>query len=184
MSRVNYLLRRYAYETGDFLLASGVRSNEYLDVKNAILQPTVGWELAVEAAEQFGMARAVAGVAVGGAMLARLVGSVRSLPSLVVRPEVKAHGFSRLVDGLRNLDAFNEAGDELPITLVEDVVTSGESVVKALHALAKEAKQCRVTDCVIVCDRQAGGLPYLRKEFPGIKFHVLTTLAAVRGTGL
>jgi orotate phosphoribosyltransferase len=185
MSRhVNYLLRRYAYETGDFLLASGARSSEYLDVKNAILQPTAGWDLAMAASEQFGTARAIAGVAIGGAMLARLVAGIRSLPSLVVRPEIKSHGNRRHVDGLRNLTDFNEEGDAIPITLIEDVVTSGESVVKALHALAKEAKTCKVTDCVIVCDRQAGGMDYLKQEFPGIKFHVLTTLSAVRETGL
>lgn len=184
MSRINYLLRRYAYETGDFLLASGARSNEYLDVKNAILQHTAGWELAVEAAHQFGMARAVAGVAVGGAMLARLVAAVRTVPCLVVRPEAKDHGKKKCVEGIRNLTSFAAPDDKVPITLIEDVVTSGESVVKALHALAREARECLVTECVVVCDREAGGMDYLRKEFPGIKFHALTTLSAVRETEL
>ncbi len=183
MDRVASLLRMYAYETGDFTLASGAKSKEYIDVKNAILRPSAGWELAVEAAHVFGHCRAIAGVAVGGAMLARLVSSIRQVPCLVVRPEAKDHGKKRLVDGLRNLAAHNEAGDDVEVTLIEDVVTSGGSVVKALHALAKEAKQCKVTDVVIVCDREAGGMDYLKKEFPGIQFHTMTTISDVRGTG-
>lgn len=191
MNRLNYLLRRYAYETGQFELASGAISNEYLDVKNAILQPDAGFEIAYEAAHTFGAARAVAGVAVGGALLARLVSAIRHLPCLVVRPEPKAHGKKKCVDGLRNLHApkeggvgHNESGDRAPITLIEDVVTSGGSVVNALHALAREATIVQVTEVVIVCDREAGGMDYLKKEFPGIKFHALTTLSAVRAVEL
>jgi orotate phosphoribosyltransferase len=176
---INSLLKRFAYETGDFTLASGAKSSEYLDVKNAILQPGIGWDLAVDVAHSFGTARAIAGVAIGGAMLARLVAGVRFLPTLIVRPEPKEHGKASQVDGLRAFK-FNAPADQIEVVLIEDVITSGSSVVKALHALAKDAKQCKVTAVRAVVDRQAGGMEYLRKEFPGIDFQALTTLEAIR----
>jgi len=178
--RISTLLFHHAYETGTFILANGGVASEYLDVKNAILHATAGWELAVETAHAFGACRAVAGVAVGGAMLARLVSSIRSKPCLVVRPEVKSYGKQRQIDGVRNLSKYNEPGDAVETVLIEDVITTGKSVVTALHALAREVPQCKVTEVIAVCDREADGLAYLRQEFPAIKFTALVTLSEVR----
>lgn len=158
--------------TGDFQLSSGERSSEYLDVRAAILAENNGiaWQA-------FGLIPAVdafAGVVLGGALLAlRLAQWRNSVPALAVRAEPKQHGLQQQVEGLANVQPG------AMVALVEDVVTSGGSVLRAADAL--HAAGLRVVHVLAVVDREQGGLERVRAALPGVPVLALTTLEKVRG---
>ena len=85
------------------------------------------------------------------------------LKALYVRPEAKDHRTGKLVEGL-----FKD-GDE--VVLVEDVVTSGESSVKALRVL--QAAGLKIRAVVSVLDREDGGRSIIE---PICEFHSLTVI--------
>ena len=98
--------------------------------------------------------RAVAGPAVSGVPIATAV-TVASLQrntpifGLVTRSQTKDHGRMALVEGADNVKPG------VPVVLVDDVLTSGSSLVKAVDALRGAGYQ--VAHAVVLLDRGAGG---------------------------
>jgi orotate phosphoribosyltransferase len=154
-----------------FILKSGKESLVYVDVRITALSHEGIWVLApfiYEYVIRFPTVGLVAGVAIGGCPLATgvsMYSSTRSqhLNALYVRPEAKDHGTGKLVEG-----SF-KAGDE--VILVEDVVTSGGSSVKAIKALQEAGLNVKAV--VAVLDRDEGGRALIE---PLCEFHSLTTL--------
>jgi len=154
-----------------FILKSGKQSLVYVDVRITALSHEGIWVLApfiYEYVVRFPNVGLVAGVAIGGCPLATGVSMYSStrgqnLNALYVRPEAKDHGTGKLVEG-----SF-KPGDE--VILVEDVVTSGGSSVKAIKALQEAGLQVKAV--VAVLDREEGGRALIE---PLCEFHSLTTL--------
>lgn len=138
------LIEHGAVLTGDFVLASGAKSSYYLDVKTAITSPVV---LAAIGKEISRMERfeVVAGVAVGGVPLAVAVSLASGKPYAIIRDKEKSHGRGGRVIG-------TVAGKD--VLLVEDVTTSGGSVLSGIDALRDEG--ATVGTVVTVVDRLAG----------------------------
>ncbi|MEY3735235.1 MAG: Orotate phosphoribosyltransferase, partial [Cyanobacteriota bacterium] len=116
---------------------------------------------------------AVAGLTLGAdplvsavALSAALEG--RSLDALIVRKEAKGHGTGAWLEG-----PLPEPGQV--ITVLEDVVTSGGSSLKAVHQL-REAGY-RVQRVVTIVDRQEGGQDAL--EAAGLELRSLFQLEAI-----
>ena len=165
-------LRRHALLKGSFVLTSG-RTAEYLvDAKRAILLPA-GFsalaELVAAQAREWG-ATAVGGMTMGADPIAcaALAGGAE-VKAFFVRKEVKQHGLARRIEG-PPLDA----GDRC--MLVEDVVTTGGSTIRALEALRDEGH--RVCGVLAICDRLAGGAEAI-EEAAGAPFVALTTIDEV-----
>ncbi|MCA9547987.1 MAG: orotate phosphoribosyltransferase, partial [Myxococcales bacterium] len=78
----------------------------------------------------------------------------RPLPAFIVRKTAKGHGTGAWVEGRRNLP------DGTPVIVLEDVVTTGGTTLKAIDHIREE----RLVPVGIVCilDRGAGGLDNLR----------------------
>lgn len=154
-----------------FILKSGKESLIYVDVRITALSHEGIWVLSPFIYEQvikYSNVGLVAGVAIGGCPLATgvsMYSSTRSqhLNALYVRPEAKDHGTGKLVEG-----SF-KAGEG--VILVEDVVTSGGSSVKAIKALQESG--LKVLAVVAVLDRDEGGRALIE---PLCYFHALTTL--------
>ena len=149
------LLAERAYRHGSFTLASGRSSNHYVNCKPVSLS---GEGLALLAARMLDLvepqAVAVAGLTLGAdplvsgvAQAAALAG--RALDALIVRKEAKGHGTGAWLEG-----PLPAAGSV--ITVLEDVVTTGGSSLKAVHQL-REAGYT-VNRVVTIVDRQEGGL--------------------------
>ena len=149
------LLATKAYRHGQFTLASGRSSDHYVNCKPVSLS---GQGLALLGAlmlEQVeAEAAAVAGLTLGAdplvsavALQAALAG--RSMDALIVRKEAKGHGTGAWLEGPRP-----PAGSV--ITVLEDVVTTGGSSLKAVNQL-REAGYT-VNRVVTIVDRQEGGL--------------------------
>lgn len=165
------MLARRAYRRGDFLLASGRRSKHYVNCKPVSLSSrgaTLLAPLLLEAVDP--KAQAVAGLTMGAdplvscvAMAAGLAG--RPLDALIVRKEPKGHGTDAWIEG--PLPAPGA-----PVTVLEDVVTTGGSCLKAVKRL-REAGYA-VQEVVAVVDRQDGGQATLAAE--GLRLKALFLL--------
>ena len=149
------MLATKAYRHGTFTLASGRTSHHYVNCKPVSLSGT-GLALlgALMLEEIETAATAVAGLTLGAdplvsavALQAALAG--RDLDALIVRKEAKGHGTGAWLEG-----PLPESGSV--ITVLEDVVTTGGSSLKAVKQL-REAGYT-VNRVVTIVDRQEGGL--------------------------
>jgi len=148
------LLAERAYRHGSFTLASGRTSNHYVNCKPVSLS---GQGLALLSAQMLGLvdadAAAVAGLTLGADPLVSGVAQAaawagRGLDALIVRKEAKGHGTGAWLEG-----PLPAPGSR--ITVLEDVVTTGGSSLKAVHQL-REAGYV-VERVVTIVDRQEGG---------------------------
>ena len=137
-------------------LASGKTSDFFIDCKQTVLtaegHALVG-QLMLEAIADERI-DAVAGVELGGCPLASavaLTSSLRKNPldAIYVRKEAKDHGSQRLVEGGTRLQQGAR------IALLEDVVTTGGSTLKAAEKLAQSGFV--VARVVALVDRLEGG---------------------------
>src|SRR6187200_1897863 len=127
-------LRRHALVIGEVTLTSGRTAQYYVDAKRAILRPAGFAALAELVAAR---ARAWKATAVGGLTMgadapacAALAGGA-DVKAFFVRNEVKGHGLQRRIEG-----PPLERGERCLI--VEDVVTSGGSTIRAIEAVREE----------------------------------------------
>jgi orotate phosphoribosyltransferase len=149
------LLAGKAYRHGQFTLASGRSSDHYVNCKPVSLSGmglALLGSLLLEQVETD--ASAVAGLTLGAdplvsavALQAALAG--RELDALIVRKEAKGHGTGAWLEGPLPADGS-------VITVLEDVVTTGGSSLKAVTQL--RAAGYRVNRVVTIVDRQEGGL--------------------------
>jgi orotate phosphoribosyltransferase len=150
------LLRDRSIRTGDFVLASGARSTYYIDARlttmSGIGQLLIG-RLGLAAIDARGwQPQSVGGLTLGADPVAYAIAHAaaaarRSLDAFTVRKEAKAHGTGRVIEG--NLQ------DGADIVIVEDVITSGESALRAIRAVADAG--VRVLGVLTVVDREEGG---------------------------
>jgi orotate phosphoribosyltransferase len=162
-------LREHALIVGEVTLTSGATAPYYVDAKRAILRPA-GFaalaELVAERATARG-ATAVGGLTMGADPLvcAALAGGADA-KGFFVRKEAKAHGLQRQIEG-----PPLEPGDRCLI--VEDVVTTGGSTLRAIEAV--RAAGLEVCGVVVVLDRLAGGAEAIQAA-AGAPYDALTTI--------
>ncbi len=165
-------LQDHALVIGEVVLTSGATAQYLIDAKRAVLRPAGFGALAELVAAQ---ARAWSATAVGGMTMgadpiacAALAGGA-DVKAFFVRKEVKQHGLARRIEGPL-LDADERC------MLVEDVVTTGGSTIKALEALRSEGHQ--VCGVLAICDRLAGGGATI-EQAAGAPYVALTTIDEV-----
>ena len=119
--------------TNPFTWASGWKSPFYCDNRKTLSYPSlrnfVKLELCHAIQEQFPEAEAVAGVATGAIAQGALVADELDLPFVYVRSKPKDHGLENLIEGEL------EAGTK--VVVVEDLISTGGSSLKAVEALRK-----------------------------------------------
>jgi orotate phosphoribosyltransferase len=149
--RLATALREHALVIGEVTLTSGATARYLIDAKRAILLPegfaALGELVAAQAAE-WG-ATAVGGMTMGADPIAcaALAGGA-DVKAFFVRKEAKAHGLTRRVEG-------PVLGPEDRCLVVEDVVTTGGSTLRAIEALRDEG--LAICGVLAICDRLAGG---------------------------
>jgi len=157
-----------AVEFGDFVLASGRRSDVYVNVKRAVTRPGILRLCARAMADHIGGAVRIAGVELGAVPLAVAVSLETGLPFIMVRKRPKDHGTQSLLEGEL------EPADE--VVLVEDVTTTAGSAVKAVYALREGG--ATITRVVAVIDRGEGATEALAAE--GVELIPILTLSELR----
>ncbi|MFA5079061.1 MAG: orotate phosphoribosyltransferase [Dehalococcoidia bacterium] len=143
-----------AIKFGEFILASGAKSNRYFEGKLLTLHPEgacrVG-EAVFKILESSG-AQAVGGLILGAIPIATAVSIIshekgKPMLAFMVRESPKQHGTKKLIEGPL------EPG--MKVAIVDDVVTRGGSVFKAIEAV--ESFGCKVVKVVAIVDRHEGG---------------------------
>jgi orotate phosphoribosyltransferase len=163
-------LREHALVIGEVVLTSGATAQYLVDAKRAILRPAgfaaLG-ELVAEHARRLGVT-AVGGMTMGADPIAcaALAGGA-DVKAFFVRKEAKQHGLARRIEG-----PPLEPGERC--LLVEDVVTTGGSTVRAIEAVREEGHE--VCGVVAICDRLAGGGANLEAAAPDAPYIALTTI--------
>ena len=147
------LLAKDAYRHGDFILASGKKSSHYVNCKPVSLSgPGIDLISSLLLDLVDSESRSVAGLTLGAdplvsgvAMAANHAG--RPLNALIVRKEAKGHGTGAWIEG-----PLPPKGSVL--TVLEDVVTTGESSIKAVNRL----RDCgyEVNSVLAIVDREEG----------------------------
>ena len=169
IERLQALMQRHCFQYGDFTLSSGQKSKYYYNGKKVTLRPSAAkliGEAVVDVVLASG-ADAVGGPAMGAIPIACAVGAAaldrgRDLPVFVVRTEQKQYGARDLVaepyaDG--DADLLREG---VRVAIVEDAITTGGSVQKALDAV--EALGCAATLVAVLVERHEGGGDSLRAK--------------------
>jgi orotate phosphoribosyltransferase len=141
----------------EFTLASGQKSNIYCDVKQtALFGPSMHnlAKLVYATAALFSPFHALAGVPLGGSLLATMAAMYCPLPTnlILIRKEAKDHGTQKLVEAPPK-EIFKK------VILIEDVVTTGQSVLKAAKILEEVGYDIR--GIVAVVDRRIDKAPTL-----------------------
>ncbi len=172
--RLKEIILEKSYRKGTFTLTSGKTSDFYVDVKQTSLSAEGSYlcgklilELMLQADEPI---LAVGGMTLGADPLVTAVSVVSHLeghpvPAFIVRKEAKGHGTENYIEGLSNMPAGCR------VTLLEDVVTTGGTLVKVIDRV--EAAGFTVAQIVTVVERQEGGVEVLAKA--GYKLEALFT---------
>jgi orotate phosphoribosyltransferase len=165
--RLLILLTRLSYEQREVTLASGMKSNFYIDCKQAVLTAEghflVGALFNRILSEQVRDVEAIGGLTMGADPLASAVATVsfiagRPLTAFYVRKEPKGHGTGQWLEGTKSLRPG------MPVAILEDVVTTGGSALKAI-ARVREAG-LKVSVILGLVDREEGGREALEREAP------------------
>ncbi len=167
------LLAAESLQRGQFTLASGKQASYYLDCRRITLHPQGANLIAegmLEAIQSHGsLPDAVGGMAIGADPITAAIVTIagqRNLPlkGFMVRKEPKGHGMGKQVEGPV------EPGQR--VVIVEDVITSGGSALKAVEAA--EAFGLKVERVIGIIDRLAGGAEAFAAH--GLQLVTLTTI--------
>ena len=160
--RLKELLLEKSYRQGTFTLTSGKTSDFYIDGKQTTLDAEGGYlcgrllfELIKNAPEKIS---SVGGMTLGADPLVTAVSIVSHLdgnpiPAFIVRKEAKGHGTGNYIEGKNNLEPGSY------VALVEDVVTTGGTLIKVIERVENEG--FKVGLVVTVVDREEGGAEVL-----------------------
>lgn len=157
---------------GEFLLRSGITSNEYFDKYLFESQPDVLKAIAEHMAKLVpDNIDALAGLEMGGIPLVTMLSQVTGIPALFVRKKAKEYGTCKLAEG--------GGVKKRRLVVIEDVVTSGGQIIKSVAEL--RALGAVITDVLCVIDREAGGRENLVEE--KLKLHPLFMMADLKRIG-
>lgn len=156
------LLLQKSVRTGHFKLASGKESDLYIDCRTTTLDAmganmvgALGWaKVRDNILPRFPEASAIGGMTMGADPISLSVGmasalelGIGALRVFIVRKEAKGHGCNRRIEG--NF----KPGDE--VIVVDDVITTGGSTIKAIDAIEEEGG--KVVAALVLVDREEGG---------------------------
>ncbi len=156
------ILRQKSVKTGKFTLASGKESDLYvdcrvttLDARGAVLVGRVLHDLlrreeatrGVQIGSLGGLTLGADPITLAVAIASSLAGDQPPVQAFVVRKEAKGHGRGKRIEG--NFTANQ------PVVVVDDVITTGDSTLKAIQAIEDEGG--KVAFALILVDRQEGG---------------------------
>jgi len=175
------LLLKHSYVEGEVTLASGKKSDFYIDCRQTVLRSdghaAVGRVFLEVIRERFPEAEAVGGVVLGACPIASAVSLTSSLDggkplnAFYLRKEPKAHGMGKLLEG--------PVAPGTPVVVVEDVVTTGGSTFKAIDAA--QAEGLRVLGVIALVDREENdAAAALRARLPFVSIFTRTDVRAAR----
>ena len=171
-ARLLALLTARSFKKQKVVLSSGKESDFYIDCKKTVLTAEghvlVGRALFHEIVERAPEAKGVGGLTMGADPIASAVSLVshlerHPLDAFYVRKEPKGHGTGQWIEGLTSFAAG------APVAIVEDVVTTGASTLKAIERARSEGLNPVAAFALV--DRDEGGREAIEKS--GVKVFAL-----------
>lgn len=135
-----------AIQFGRFVLTSGAVSDYYIDIKKASTNPTVLKKIAEAMVEYVEGYDLLAGMELGAVPLITALSLETNIPYVIIRKGKREHGTGKQIEGG---DVKNKH-----VLIIEDVTTSGGSVVKTIQILRQN--QAKVDEVLVVVDRESG----------------------------
>ncbi|XP_076650060.1 rudimentary-like [Halictus rubicundus] len=159
-----------ALKFGDFVTKVGLKTPVYFDLRVIISYPKIMARLAKALwtfSEGCTNISQICGVPYTALPLATLISVDSNIPMLIKRKEAKAYGTMKMIEGY-----FEEEDN---CVIIEDVVTSGSSIIETVQTLRKEG--LKVTDAFVVIDREQGGKKNV--EAHGINMRSLYSITTI-----
>lgn len=155
-----------AVKRGNFILKSGVSSPIYIDLRLLISYPTLLQSVADKIWEKIEKLNfnIICGVPYTALPMATAISLKYQIPMVMCRKEEKQHGTKKRIEGL-----FEPKQNCL---IIEDVITSGMSILETTHELEKEGLV--IKDVVVLIDREQGGREKVEEK--GYKLHPIFTM--------
>ncbi len=172
-SKNKFFLESYKLEIikfGKFTLKSGIESPFYVDLRPLASDPKILKKLAehlLEILPKDNKLDLICGVPYAALPTATVMSLLSEIPLIMKRKEAKGYGTKKLIEGI-----YKQGQSCL---LVEDVITSGKSLLETIAEVEKEG--LKVSDIVVVLDRQQGGKELLEQK--GYRVHTLFTITEV-----
>ncbi|ROI01580.1 orotate phosphoribosyltransferase [Chryseobacterium sp. G0240] len=154
---------------GRFTLKSGIESPFYVDLRPLASDPKILKNLANYLLEMLPLDNfdLICGVPYAALPMATAMSLESYIPLIIKRKEAKSYGTKKLIEGIYQKDQN--------CLLVEDVITSGKSLVETIAEVEQE--DLKVSDIVVVLDREQGGKQLL--ESKGYRVHTLFNISEV-----
>ncbi len=168
----NKLFDADCIQFGTFTLKSGLTSPVYIDLRLLASYPAL---LRDAAREMAAFARTlvfdrIAAIPLAGLPIGTALALEMDRPMIYPRPQVKAHGRRRAIEGV-----FSPGETAL---VVDDLITRGTSKIEAIEPL-KEAGLV-VQDVLVLIDREQGGVEDLAQQ--GYRLHALLKFTDILDT--
>lgn len=162
--KLKQIILELSYEKRLVTLASGRQSDFYFDGKQTTLHSEGGWlvgKLFYEAIKDVDGVQAVGGITLGADPIATATSIAafhegKLLHAFIIRKEPKGHGTGQWLEGRKNLPPGTK------VVIVEDVVTTGGSSMKAVNRAKEEGLD--VLGIVALVDREEGGRENIEAE--------------------
>lgn len=154
-------------------LSSGKKSPYYMDMRVLLAFPHLISDVVERLAEHItesGIAfDKFASVPVGAVPFASMLAARMGKPSVLVRDQPKQHGTKKLIEGRLGIDDR--------VILVEDVITTGASVIKTIQKLKNRGAE--VVAVWALLNREEGGLENIEYEYKDIPVYSLFTTTSI-----
>lgn len=162
--KLKSIILEMSYEKRLVTLASGRQSDFYFDGKQTTLHAEGGWlvgKLFYEAIKDVEGVQAVGGITLGADPIATATSIAalydgKPMHAFIIRKEPKGHGTGQWLEGRKNLPPGTK------VIIVEDVVTTGGSSMKAVNRAKEEGLD--VLGIVALVDREEGGRENIEAE--------------------
>ncbi len=158
---------------GEFTLASGKKSDFYINGKTTTLRPEplnlaarIFLELMADARPDRVGGMTLGADALIGAIVALSLDAGTPLPGFIVRKQAKGHGTGQWIEG-------PEINPGERVAIIEDVVTTGGSALKAVARVKETQPACEIVGVYALVDRLDGGREAMDAE--GIRLTTIFT---------
>jgi len=169
-----FLHEKNIIKFGDFTLASGKKSQYYIDLRLVASYPhefrKMVKQLQNKISDEIGFENfhSLVSVPTGGLVVASSLATEIVKPLIYVRNKPKEHGTSQSIEGVIYQD--------MKLLMIDDVATTGDSVVNAIKILKKSG--LTITDAFVIIDRSEGdAITALKSE--GVKLHSLVDIEQI-----
>ncbi len=169
--RLKEILLERSVFFGDFLLSSGKRSNYYIDARITTLYPESAYLIGKLIFDILKVREidAIGGYSIGADPIVSSVSVVsflekKPIPAFIIRKEKKGHGREKRIEG-----NFKKG---YKVCVVDDVVTSGKSIVNGIKTVKEEGGE--VVLALSLIDREEGGREAIERM--GVEYKSIFTL--------